>query len=193
MPKKKKPKNAPKHFRYRRTQQEIRLDEKNQRSYELRKKETPEAMSGDKFEKEYEPMKWIKYPTSKRIAQALWMVASSDNGLLVHPYLLDTFCDNRTACVMSFLLMLEYNLTEEGNREFVTKYDTIIKMVGVKKNVIQRVLGALKESGVITTKIKGVPGRLHYRIDKDVLMNLLYDTLQPRGYRNSDKKAFPKI
>jgi hypothetical protein len=193
MAKKRKPANAPKHFRYRRTRRQIELDELNKTRYSIQKKETPEAMEGDKFEMEYEPMKFLKYPTAKRIANALWMVASSENGLLVHPYLLETFCDNRTACVMSFLLMLEYNLTTEENREFVTKYDTIMKMVGVKKNVVQRVLTALKESGVITTQLKGIPGRLHYKIDEDVLMDLLYATLEPRGYKNLDKKAFPKI
>jgi len=186
MAKKRKPKNAPKHFRYRRTRKQIMLDEMNKRVRPYTPKESKEAIEGGKFEKEYMPLRELKFPTGKRIESALFDVASSKNGLLLHPYLLKTFCDNRTAGIMSFLLVLEYNLTTPENRTFVTKYDTIEKIVGVSKNVVQRSLNALRDSGVISTELKGIPAKLHYKIDEDVLIDLLYDTLKPRGYKDID-------
>lgn len=102
--------------------------------------------------------------------------------LCVPSFLIRAFDEDiQKAAVMSFLLYMEYNLSQDGEM-FVVKYPEVTITTGVKRIKLGNIMKSFREYGLIETKQMGVPAYQHYKINKDLLVSLMMERVL--GYKD---------
>jgi len=181
----------PKHFRVRRTKKEIIKANRNKEVY-AKSGYTEVSEEAQKLIDATSPgpgklrlFKMSSYINISRIENAIKAIQESPNGLVVHEYFLKAFGSLDVCAVFSFLLYMESQLgvNDYPDSYFCIVYEQAVKYCGINKNRVSRSISQMKAAGLLDTKRVGVPSRVHYRIDKVVMMELLYEANSPSDYK----------
>jgi hypothetical protein len=98
------------------------------------------------------------------------------DSLVIHQLLIRGFDEDlQKASIVSFLLHMENKLAGVKGGKFVTKYEEITKATGVQRIKLGNIIKNLKLSGILQVKKEGVPAMPHYRIDHDMLKQLIME------------------
>ena len=180
----------PKHFRIRRTKKQIIIAEKKKASAKNNYTEVTKAaerfLAGTTVQSCKFPLfKMSQYITINRIEKAIKDTKESPCGLIVHEYFLKAFGNLDVAVVFSFLLYMEHHcgVNEYPDSYFCILYRHAAQYCGINQHRVSRTVSQMKQAGLIDTKRVGVPAKVHYRINKIVMMELLYEANSPSDYK----------
>lgn len=113
------------------------------------------------------------HESADTISEALEECSHTKKHLVIPYFLIRAFDEDLyKAGIMSFLLYMEGKLTNKKYKWFVAKYPDVEKYTGAKRKRIVAAMQDFRDSGIIQTKRKGIPAMQHYKIDKDMLIQL---------------------
>ena len=120
----------------------------------------------------------VSHESVESIEKALDECSKNTNHLVLPACLIRAFDDDvYKAAVMSFLLYMEGKLTNRKYKWFMTKYPEVEKFTGAKRKRIIQIMKELREAGIIKTQFRGIPAMQHYRIDRDMLIQLCMERI----------------
>lgn len=112
------------------------------------------------------------------IAQDLIDCAGASRHLIIPQSLLRAFDEDiHLVAVMSFLLYMENKLASDHGEWFVVKYPDIERIAGVKRRKIVMAMKRFREIGIIKTSRKSIPAMQHYKIDKDMIVQIAMERI----------------
>lgn len=126
----------------------------------------------EKLSKTIGMFKTNNYQSVENIVKALNKCSEGDH-LVIPSCLIRAFDgDLCKAGFMSFLLYMEKKLSSPEYPWFIAKYHEIEVFTGIKRKKIINYMKELREDGLVETKIKGIPGMQHYKLDHNLLIQL---------------------
>lgn len=180
----------PKHFRIRRTRAQLKKAKHDKHAARnnvyVRSPETKKLLAGTTIQREkIHIFRMSQYITIGRIEMAIKAVQESPEGLVVHEFFLKALGSLYVTTVFSFFLYMEHHLgvNEYPDSYFCCIYRHITTYCGINHNRVAKAIKQMEQAGLIDRKLNGVPAKMHYRINKIVMMDLLYEANRPSDYK----------